>query len=168
MHKLNSRRGAPGSTGTVVLGSLCFGAAFAYVAVVGLSLVALPEEPLATEQLSTMSGVSQFSRAPVASLSVTVDDGERTYQQTLTCSGAPERDPAACSALADSVRGERAGSPFDEVPPGAICTDTSYGPERATITGVWNGQRIDTELSRQGSCEEARWQRLTSLTRPLE
>ena len=58
------------------------------------------------------------------------------------------------------------GSPalFTEVREGMVCTDNVYGPQEATITGVWEGQEIETTLSRKGSCEEARWQRLSVLT----
>ncbi|MBE3001329.1 hypothetical protein IDM40_21920 [Nocardiopsis sp. HNM0947] len=56
---------------------------------------------------------------------------------------------------------------FTEVREGTVCTDTVYGPQEAAITGVWEGEDIDTTLSRQGSCEEARWQRLRSLTEEL-
>ncbi|GHD36721.1 hypothetical protein [Nocardiopsis kunsanensis] len=57
---------------------------------------------------------------------------------------------------------------FTEVRDGTVCTDTVYGPQEATVTGVWEGQEIDTSLSRQGSCEEARWQRLRPLTEELD
>src|SRR5690625_3083608 len=57
---------------------------------------------------------------------------------------------------------------FTEVRDGTVCTDAIYGPQEATITGVWEGQEIDTSLSRQGSCEEARWQRLRALTEELD
>lgn len=56
---------------------------------------------------------------------------------------------------------------FTEVRDGTVCTDTVYGPQEATLTGVWEGREIDTSLSRQGSCEEARWQRLRALTEEL-
>ncbi|WP_026127208.1 hypothetical protein [Nocardiopsis xinjiangensis] len=56
---------------------------------------------------------------------------------------------------------------FTEVRDGTVCTDTVYGPQEATLTGVWEGQEIETTLSRQGSCEEARWQRLRALTEEL-
>lgn len=56
---------------------------------------------------------------------------------------------------------------FTEVRDGTVCTDTVYGPQEATLTGVWEGQEIDTALSRKGSCEEARWQRLRALTEDL-
>ena len=56
---------------------------------------------------------------------------------------------------------------FTEVREGTVCTDNVYGPQEATITGVWEGQEVDTTLTRKGSCEEARWQRLSVLTDQL-
>jgi hypothetical protein len=53
---------------------------------------------------------------------------------------------------------------FTEVRDGTVCTDKVYGPQEATIVGTWEGQEIDTTLTRKGSCEEARWQRLRALT----
>lgn len=53
---------------------------------------------------------------------------------------------------------------FTEVREGTVCTDSVYGPQEATITGMWEGQEVETTLTRKGSCEEARWQRLSVLT----
>ncbi len=56
---------------------------------------------------------------------------------------------------------------FTEVREGTVCTDKVYGPQEATIVGVWEGQEIETTLTRKGSCEEARWQRLRALTEQI-
>lgn len=53
---------------------------------------------------------------------------------------------------------------FTEVREGTVCTDKLYGPEEATIVGTWEGLEVETTLSRKGSCEEARWQRLRAVT----
>jgi hypothetical protein len=53
---------------------------------------------------------------------------------------------------------------FTEVRAGTVCTDKLYGPQEATIEGVWEGVEVETTLSRKGSCEEARWQRLRAVT----
>ena len=42
------------------------------------------------------------------------------------------------------------------------------GPETAVVSGTWNGVAIDTEVTRVGSCEEARWQRLKPLVESLD
>ncbi|WP_026122375.1 hypothetical protein [Nocardiopsis halotolerans] len=56
---------------------------------------------------------------------------------------------------------------FTEVREGTVCTDEVYGPQEARISGTWEGQEVETTLSRKGSCEEARWQRLRMLTEQL-
>ncbi|MFC9086361.1 hypothetical protein [Nocardiopsis dassonvillei] len=56
---------------------------------------------------------------------------------------------------------------FTEVREGTVCTDKVYGPQEATIVGVWEGQEVETTLTRKGSCEEARWQRLRALTEQI-
>ncbi|GAB2490521.1 hypothetical protein [Nocardiopsis aegyptia] len=53
---------------------------------------------------------------------------------------------------------------FTEVSEGTVCTDKVYGPQEATIVGTWEGMEVETTLSRKGSCEEARWQRLRAVT----
>ncbi|WP_306368527.1 hypothetical protein [Nocardiopsis sp. CC223A] len=53
---------------------------------------------------------------------------------------------------------------FTEVSEGTVCTDKLYGPQEATVVGVWEGHEVETTLTRKGSCEEARWQRLRPLT----
>ena len=53
---------------------------------------------------------------------------------------------------------------FAEVSEGTVCTDKVYGPQEATVVGVWEGHEVETTLNRKGSCEEARWQRLRPLT----
>ncbi|WP_017612659.1 hypothetical protein [Nocardiopsis salina] len=90
-----------------------------------------------------------------------LEEQERAEDEPLEAgveAGAPEEDA-----------GQEPGSEvlFTEVREGTVCTDTVYGPQEASITGVWEGEDIDTTLSRQGSCEEARWQRLRSLTEEL-
>ncbi|ADH66016.1 hypothetical protein HGB46_10665 [Nocardiopsis dassonvillei] len=56
---------------------------------------------------------------------------------------------------------------FTEVREGTVCTDKVYGPQEATIVGVWEGHEVETTLTRKGSCEEARWQRLRALTEQI-
>lgn len=168
MIKLGARWDSLGTVGTAVLGSLCLGGAAVYTAVVGTSLVSLPDAPTEAANLSTVSGLTDLPDAPVAALEVRVDRGEESYGQSLTCEGDPLADPAACAELAAGVEEEDQAGPFDEVAPGSICTEVVYGPETATISGVWEGVEIETEISRGDSCEEARWQRLKPLTDHLE
>ncbi|KUP95298.1 hypothetical protein [Thermobifida cellulosilytica] len=167
MSKLGARWNSLGTVGSVVLGSLCLGGAIVYTAVVGASIVAAPA--IRTEAAAqTMSGLSELPQAPVASLEIRVDDGEKSYEQHLDCTGDPLADPAACAQLAANSEEEDAAGPFEEVDPGAICTDDVYGPESAVVSGTWNGVAIHTEVTRAGSCEEARWQRLKPLVEPFD
>ncbi|MFD6949456.1 hypothetical protein A6A08_04970 [Nocardiopsis sp. TSRI0078] len=128
---------------------------------------------------------------PTGHLKIQVSDRGRAWVQTLMCTGDLEEDPAACAELAqaaaelhgdtggasgsgeasaeDDAAPTEADSPgseqlFTEVREGTVCTDEVYGPQEATIVGTWEGQEIDTTLTRKGSCEEARWQRLRALT----
>ncbi|MEY9210695.1 hypothetical protein [Thermobifida halotolerans] len=162
MSKLGARREFRGTVGSAVLGSLCLGGAVVYTAVVGASFVTVPDIR-AEAAAQTMSGLSGLPDSPVASLEVRVDDGEESYEQRLDCTGDPLSDPSVCTQLAASTEEEDEAGPFEEVAPGAICTDDVYGPETAVVTGTWNDVRIDTEVTRVGSCEEARWQRLRPL-----
>ncbi|RCV52219.1 hypothetical protein [Marinitenerispora sediminis] len=168
MLKLNPRRESSGSIGTAVLGTLCFGGAVGYVAVVGASLVSLSVAGPPLEDVRSMSAMNGLPTGPIGSLRIVVDTGDEVYEQELTCTGDAATDPVVCADLARDAEQEDAADPFEEVAPGAICTETTYGGQSATVTGTWNGTRVETELNRQGSCQEARWQRLESLTDPLE
>ncbi|WP_150242288.1 hypothetical protein [Nocardiopsis quinghaiensis] len=128
---------------------------------------------------------------PTGHLQIQVSDRGRAWVQTLMCTGDLEEDPAACAELAraaeelhgdtgSSVRSggvsseggaapTEAAAPgseqlFTEVREGTVCTDEVYGPQEAAIVGTWEGQEVETTLTRKGSCEEARWQRLRALT----
>lgn len=167
MSKLNLPRPSPGTRVTTVLGSLCAAGAVCYVAAVGGSL--LPAAPAAPESgaINTVSGRSSIPQGPQGTLQIHVTDEARAYVQNLTCTGDPEADPEACTALARQIAEEEIEDPFEEVAKGAVCTEMSYGPQTAVITGTWEGEKVDTRLNREDSCEEARWQRLTPLTDPL-
>ncbi|NYH54048.1 MULTISPECIES: hypothetical protein [Nocardiopsis] len=127
---------------------------------------------------------------PTGHLKIQVSDRGRAWVQTLMCTGDLEKDPAECAELAqaaeelhgdtgrpvgneetasDDAAPTEAAAPdgeglFTEVREGTVCTDEVYGPQEATIVGTWEGQEVETTLTRKGSCEEARWQRLRALT----
>ena len=83
--------------------------------------------------------------------------------------GEPEGagEPEGSGEAGGSDGSEGSDHLFTEVREGTVCTDEVYGPQEAAIEGSWEGEEIDTTLSRQGSCEEARWQRLSALTEQL-
>ncbi|WP_047871245.1 hypothetical protein [Nocardiopsis sp. RV163] len=80
-----------------------------------------------------------------------------------------DADDAGDEADAEPTEAVNTGSAllFTEVREGTVCTDKVYGPQEATIVGTWEGQEVETTLTRKGSCEEARWQRLRALTEQI-
>jgi hypothetical protein len=100
-----------------------------------------------------------------AELTIVIDDGagrKRTW--TLTCDppGGTHPDPdAACAALA--AKGEAALPPKRK---DVACTEVYGGPERATITGTWQGRQVRSSFSRTDGCEIRRWDLLRGLLPP--
>ena len=174
----------------LLAGACCCGAA-AYAVFVGPSM--LPPQGVETANAvgpEVLSSVIEQSTeetepvGPVGELRIQVTDRHHAWVQHLECEGDLGEDPAACGAMAE-VAADMAGEPtasegtstteggestpgaeivFSEIRDGTVCTDKMYGPQQAVIVGTWDGQEIDTSLSRRGSCEEARWQRLAPLT----
>jgi hypothetical protein len=61
-------------------------------------------------------------------------------------------DPnAACDAL------QKHPEAIPPVPPGTICLQVFFGPQRSNLQGYYDGQWIDADFSRNNSCEESRW-----------
>ncbi|RNL83532.1 hypothetical protein [Halostreptopolyspora alba] len=174
MSKHEPNRDPRGSIGTGVLAALCCAGAAAYALGVGSSLASWPDTSSSTDaELETVSGLSEEDEpeTPEGELRVHVSDRDRAYIQNLTCSGDREVDPVACVEISENIEQaaeDGAGDPFTEVDEAAVCTDKVYGPQEAVITGTWEGEEVDTTLSRDDSCEEARWQRLSPLTEPME
>ncbi len=92
-------------------------------------------------------------------LTIVVDDGsgtKTTWQLSCDPAGGTHPDPeAACRALAE--HGETA---LPAVPKDQMCTQQYGGPETATITGTWQGEPVNSTLSRKNGCEIARWDAL--------
>jgi hypothetical protein len=145
-----------------VLAALCAAAGAGYVASVASILFAAPVHHSPAE-LPAVGLISETPPLPTGELYIRVSgvDGE-DFNQFLGCTGDPDHDPHACTVL------EERSDALAEVGEETVCTDTVYGPETAVITGRWNGEDVVTELNRQGSCEEARWQRLQFLAEPIE
>lgn len=132
---------------------------------------------------------------PVGQLRIHVSDRGLAWVQTLNCAGDLAEDPEPCAVMAEAaaelavdptnadseataeaggnedktgIEQETSGDKlFTEVSDGTVCTDKVYGPQEAMIEGTWEGEKIDTVLSRKGSCEEARWQRLRAVTEQI-
>ena len=96
------------------------------------------------------------------SLSVRLDVGDGVVRtHSLRCSPTSGNHPnrwAACKALlAQGV------AVFDPVPADAACTMIYGGPQKATVTGVWNGKRINATFARDNGCTIAKWDAVRAL-----
>ena len=98
-------------------------------------------------------------------LMIMVDDGAGAkITWTLTCDppGGTHPDPAAaCRAL--HAHGAKALPPVRK---DVACTQIYGGPQKATISGTWQGQRVRSSFSRVNGCEISRWDQLGACCRP--
>lgn len=53
--------------------------------------------------------------------------------------------------------------PFEPVPPDRLCLDVIEGPGQITVTGRWDGERVDAQFSLRNSCETARFYEITRI-----
>jgi hypothetical protein len=91
---------------------------------------------------------------------VTSGPGGDAVTWTLSCDppAGTHPDPAAACTALDAAR-----DPFAPVPADMMCTQQYGGPEQATITGTWRGERVDASYSRTDGCEIARWGKLAAV-----
>ena len=95
---------------------------------------------------------------------VDLGDGTAPERWTLTCAGTasgthPDAD-AACTHL------KGLADPFAPLPADAVCTQVYGGPETARVSGVWQGEPVELELSRTDGCRIAQWDDLGPLLPP--
>jgi Subtilisin inhibitor-like len=91
---------------------------------------------------------------------VTAAHGATPHTWTLTCSPAGGTHPhpqTACATLS-TVK-----DPFAPVPPHTMCTMIFSGPQTASITGTWDGERVSASYARDNGCQTARWDKLGSV-----
>jgi hypothetical protein len=84
----------------------------------------------------------------------------QTRTATLRCGppGGSHPHPAlACAALA------RQAHPFAPTPKGVACAMLYSGPQRAHVTGTYEGSRIDARFQRNDSCETSRWAKIAAV-----
>ncbi|MCD9199193.1 SSI family serine proteinase inhibitor [Aeromicrobium wangtongii] len=98
--------------------------------------------------------------ASATSLKIVVTPAEdaKTSTYRLTCDPAGGDHPQAqqaCDALA-----EAGASVFDAVPKDRACTTIYGGPQTASVTGTFDGEKIDATFSRADGCEIERWEKL--------
>ncbi len=98
--------------------------------------------------------------APAAKVSLTVvvtpTPGATPKRWTLRCDPTGGTHPdakAACRALL------AAKNPFAPIPRGIMCPMIVVGPQKATISGTYFGQHVESDFSQAG-CEAARWAKL--------
>jgi hypothetical protein len=105
------------------------------------------------------TGHTGTSAKPASSLviSVAADHGATPRRWTLTCGpdgGTHPGAQAACAALASLSH------PFAPPAAGVMCPMAAGGPQTATITGTWHGQKVSASYSRVNGCQTARWNKL--------
>jgi subtilisin inhibitor-like len=102
---------------------------------------------------------SQSAKKTASSLviSVAAARGATPHRWTLSCDPAGGTHPdaqAACAALASAKH------PFAPVAAGIMCPMIASGPQTATITGTWHGQKVSARYSRADGCQTDRWNKL--------
>lgn len=114
-----------------------------------LAVTAAVFSPLAAPSAQAMG----LPRMVPDRLTVAYDDGaghSRTYDLACTrFSGG-----SGCARL------ERIGGPVAAVPAGQACPMIYGGPERADLTGTWDGRPVHESYRRTNGCEVSRWSRM--------
>lgn len=118
---------------------------------------------LATCVALTSACATAVTSTPSLRLVVRIDLGVGIWEQwSLQCgptTGTHPNRAAACKTLL-ATSGRTLLAP---VPGGVACSMLYGGPERATISGVWNGKRVSSAFSRTNGCEIARWEKARAL-----
>lgn len=86
----------------------------------------------------------------------------KSKEYTLTCKptgGTLPNAESGCAVLAQS-----APQIFAKRDKDVMCTQQVGGPEKARVTGTFDGQKIDSEFSQTDGCEISRWTFIKSLT----
>lgn len=83
----------------------------------------------------------------------TAPGGEGSVRYEVKCPPRDADDRARCDALAADP------DMFEPVPDDVACSMLYGGPETATVTGTFEGERIKAMFSRKNGCEISRWQR---------
>jgi hypothetical protein len=89
------------------------------------------------------------------------EPGVKPRAATLVCPATDADARAACEEI------ESLGRPFDPVPADAACTFIFGGPEQIALYGTWEGERVNTKLTRTNGCEIERYEALAPVLLPL-
>ncbi len=90
------------------------------------------------------------------SVVVTPTPGASPKRWTLRCEPTGGTDPDAKAACRELLA---AKNPFTPIPRGIMCPMIVAGPQRATVSGTFFGQHVESDFSRAG-CEAVRWAKL--------
>ena len=82
--------------------------------------------------------------------------GATPKRWTLRCEPTGGTDPDAKAACRELLA---AKNPFAPIPRGIMCPMIVAGPQRATVSGTFFGQHVESDFSRAG-CEAVRWAKL--------
>ena len=93
------------------------------------------------------------------------DRGAPVERLMLTCDPTGGDHPDAEQACADLAA---APAPFAPLPADRVCTQIYGGPQTATVTGTYRGERVRLELSRTDGCRIAQWDGLGAVLPPLD
>ncbi|UOY02737.1 SSI family serine proteinase inhibitor [Blastococcus sp. PRF04-17] len=96
-------------------------------------------------------------------LQVIVGSSDSTDVETfsLSCDGRAEGSHPDPQAACDHLHGM--ADPFAPLPTDVACTEQYGGPQTASVTGRWAGERVDVDLSRTDGCRIAQWDSLVPL-----
>jgi hypothetical protein len=75
----------------------------------------------------------------------------------------PKTADVSCETADDAPCAGLTAAAFEPTPRGTACTQVFGGPEKATVTGTFDGKEIDAEFSRENGCEIARWEEAKTL-----
>jgi hypothetical protein len=127
-----------------------------------VALVALAALSACGSESSDGGGGSDGDAPSSAKTSLTIDvtpgEGADTKTFKLTCDPAGGDHPQpqqACDAIA-----EAGASVFEPVSSDTVCTSVFGGPQKATVTGTYEGKDVDASFSRDNGCEIDRWEKL--------
>jgi Subtilisin inhibitor-like len=118
---------------------------------------------------ASSTGTSPAPRpsAPAAKISLTVvvtpTPGATPKRWTLRCEPTGGTDPDAKAACRELLA---AKNPFAPIPRGIMCPMIVAGPQKATVSGIFFGQHVDSDFSRAG-CEGVRWAKLGAVFGPV-
>jgi hypothetical protein len=102
------------------------------------------------------SGISQTEN----DLRIDIDPGNGAPPQSwnLVCAGVVEGTHPEAQAACDHLAGMTA--PFAPLADDVMCTEQYGGDQTARITGRWQAEPVDLELSRVNGCRIAQWDAL--------